>query len=115
MVKQYIQSCTVCAHSKANQHKPYGYLKQLPIPPHPWESISMDFIKQLLTSEGHMAILVIVNHLTKQSLFIPTHDSIDSLNLPSCSSPMYSQNMVCHPMSLPTGALSLSPTSSNPL
>src|SRR5258706_8996936 len=41
----------------------------------------MDFIKQLLTSEGHMAILVIVNHLTKQSLFIPTHDSIDSLEL----------------------------------
>src|SRR5258708_18920953 len=57
MVKQYIQTCTVCAHSKANQHKPYGFLKQLPIPPHPWESISMDFIKQLLTSEGHTAIL----------------------------------------------------------
>src|SRR5258708_34543403 len=32
MVKQYIQSCMVCAHSKANQHKPYGFLKQLPIP-----------------------------------------------------------------------------------
>src|SRR5260221_9308276 len=67
MVKQYIQSCTVCAHSKANQHKPYGFLKQLPIPPCPWESISMDFIKQLPTSEGHTAILVIVDCLTKQS------------------------------------------------
>src|SRR6266446_2569716 len=33
MVKQYIRSCTVCAHSKANWHKPYGFLKQLPIPP----------------------------------------------------------------------------------
>src|SRR6266478_979060 len=41
----------------------------------------MDFIEQLLASEGHMAILVIVNCLTKQSLFIPTHDSIDSLEL----------------------------------
>src|SRR5260221_573625 len=81
MVKQYIQSCTVCAHSKANQHKPYGFLKQLPVPPHPWESISMDFIKQLLTSEGHTAILVIVNCLTKQPLFIPTHDSINSPEL----------------------------------
>ncbi len=28
-----------------------------------------------------MAILVIVNHLTKQSLFIPTHNSINSLEL----------------------------------
>src|SRR5258708_279803 len=41
----------------------------------------MDFIEQLPASEGHMAILVIVDHLTKQSLFIPTHDSINSLEL----------------------------------
>src|SRR5258707_13169719 len=41
----------------------------------------MDFIEQLPASEGHTAILVIVDHLTKQSLFIPTHDSIDSLEL----------------------------------
>jgi len=41
----------------------------------------MDFIEQLLTLEGHTAILVIVDCLTKQSLFIPTHDSINSLEL----------------------------------
>ena len=41
----------------------------------------MDFIEQLLTSEGNTVILVIVDHLTKQSLFIPTHDSIDSPEL----------------------------------
>src|SRR5260221_4303920 len=41
----------------------------------------MDFIEQLLASEGHTAILVIVDCLTKQSLFIPTHDSINSLEL----------------------------------
>src|SRR5258708_33091594 len=62
-------------------NKPYGFLKQLPIPPCPWESISMDFIEQLLTLEGHTVILVIVNCLAKQSLFIPTHDSINSLEL----------------------------------
>src|SRR5258708_1333550 len=62
-------------------HKLYGFLKQLPIPPQPWESISMDFIEQLPASEEHMAILVIVDCLTKQSLFIPTHDSINSPEL----------------------------------
>src|SRR5260221_7742298 len=79
----------VCACSKANRHKPYGFLKQLPIPPRPWESISMDFIEQLPASEGHTAILVIVNHLTKQSLFIPTHDSINSAlsSYPTSSDP----------------------------
>src|SRR5258707_180730 len=75
----------------------------------------MDFIKQLPTLEGHTVILVIVNCLTKQSLFIPTHDSIDSPDSPSCSSPTYSRNMVHHPMSPPTGALSSSLTSSDPL
>src|SRR5260221_9460346 len=36
-------------------------------------------------------------------------------NSPSCSSPTYSRNMVCHPMSPPTRAWSSSLTSSNPL
>src|SRR5258708_30684348 len=44
-VKKYIQSCTTCTHSKAMRHRPYRLLKQLPVPPHPWESISMDFIE----------------------------------------------------------------------
>src|SRR5258707_8404134 len=32
-------------------------------------------------TDNHSAILVIVDHLTKQSLFIPTHDAIDSPEL----------------------------------
>src|SRR5258707_726174 len=61
--------------------KPYSLLKQLPIPSQPWESISMDFIEQLPTSEGFTVILVIVDRLTKQSLFIPTHDMVDAPQL----------------------------------
>src|SRR5258708_7133844 len=80
MVGDYIRSCTSCAHTKAMHHKPYG-LKQLPIPGQPWESISMDFIEQLPVLEGFTAILVIVDRLTKQSLFIPTHDMVDAPQL----------------------------------
>src|SRR5258708_6678486 len=81
MVGDYIRSCTSCARTKAMHHKPYGLLKQLPIPSQPWESISMDFIEQLPMSEGFTAILVIVDRLTKQSLFIPTHDMVDAPQL----------------------------------
>src|SRR5258707_988854 len=81
MVGDYIRSCTSCAHTKAMCHKPYGLLKQLPIPSQPWESILMDFIKQLPTSEGFTVILVIVDRLTKQLLFIPTHDMVDTPQL----------------------------------
>src|SRR5258708_6401102 len=81
MVKDYVRSCTSCACTKAQRHKPYGLLKQLPIPIHPWESVSMDFIEQLPASDGFTAILVVVDRLTKQSLFIPTFDTIDAPQL----------------------------------
>ena len=41
----------------------------------------MDFIKKLLSSSGFDTILVIVDWLTKQVIFIPAHDTIMSVNL----------------------------------
>jgi len=39
----------------------------------------MDFIEKLLLSSGFDTILVIVNWLTKQVIFIPVHDTIMSI------------------------------------
>ena len=80
-VKDFCKSCVTCMHSKLQWHHPYSNLKQLPIPDRPWDSISMDFIKKLPTSSGFDTILVIVDRLSKQSIFIPTHDTITSANL----------------------------------
>src|SRR5258705_7596189 len=74
MVKDYMASCATCTHMKSPRHKPYGKLKQLLIPSRPWSSILMDFIEQLPDSKGFSAILVIVNCLTKQVIFIPSHN-----------------------------------------
>jgi len=41
----------------------------------------MDFIEKLPPSSGYTSILVIVDCLSKQSLFIPTHDTITSQQL----------------------------------
>src|SRR5258705_7593692 len=81
MVKDYVASCTMCACAKSVRHKPYGKLKQLPIPSQPWSSISMDFIEQLPASENFSAILVVVNHLTKQAIFIPSYDTVNALQV----------------------------------
>src|SRR5258705_8793355 len=78
MVKDYVASCATCAHAKSPRHKPYGKLKQLPIPSRPWSSISMDFIEQLPDSKGFSAILVIVDHLTKQAIFIPCQNMLNA-------------------------------------
>ena len=59
-VKDYVKSCTTCARAKAPRHRPYGMLKQLPVPDQPWNSILMDFIKQLPSSSGFTAILVVI-------------------------------------------------------
>ena len=81
MINKYMSSCTTCTRSKTPRHKPYGLLKQLPIPIRPWNSISMDFIEQLPISNGHSSILVVVDCLTKLALFIPTNDAITSPKL----------------------------------
>ena len=77
-VKSYIKSCTTCMRSKPQRHRPYGLLKQLLSLEQPWNSISMDFIEKLPSSSGFDTILVIVNRLTKQSIFIPTVDTINA-------------------------------------
>ena|SRR5258708_2339341 len=41
----------------------------------------MDFIEQLPASEGFSAILVIVDQLTKQVIFIPSHDTVNALQV----------------------------------
>src|SRR5258707_409145 len=78
MVKDYVASCTMCAHTKSARHKPYRKLKQLPIPSRPWSSILMDFIKQLPASEDFSTILVVVDRLMKQAIFIPSHDTVNA-------------------------------------
>jgi hypothetical protein len=75
-VKDFCSSCTTCKQSKAPRHKPYGLLKQLPVPKWPWNSISMDFIEHLPNSSGHTALLVVLDRLSKQGIFIPTTDDI---------------------------------------
>ena len=41
----------------------------------------MDFIKQLPNSSSFTAILVIIDRVSKQALFVPTHDTITSPEL----------------------------------
>src|SRR5882724_9012511 len=59
----------------------FGPHRFLPIGERPWDSISMDFIEGLPLSEGRDMILVVVCHLTKMALFIPTFREIDAEDL----------------------------------
>jgi hypothetical protein len=69
-VKEFVESCNVCACAKNLCHHPHGLLQLLSIPSISWFSISMDFITDLPPSSSYDFILVAVDHLTKMVHFI---------------------------------------------
>ncbi|GJP40574.1 hypothetical protein CLOM_g238 [Closterium sp. NIES-68] len=72
-VQQFVSHCDACAHNKSDTKKPGGLLQPLEIPDEPWESVSLDFITYLpKTRDGHTAILVFVDRLTKMVHFVAT-------------------------------------------
>jgi len=75
-VNRYIQTCDTCARNKTSRHRRHGQLRPLPIPPSPWQSVSMDFIVELPPSQGYDAIYVCVDRFTKMAHFIPTNSDV---------------------------------------
>ena len=72
-VKKYVNSCDVCQRSKASTTRIAGLLQPLEIPEKKWECVSLDFITGLTpTRQGHDAILVCVDKLSKMAHFIAT-------------------------------------------
>lgn len=81
-VKAYVTTCPSCQRNKATSQKPAGLLQPLPIPADAWESISMDLITQLpITREGHDAIVVFVDRLSKMTHFAPTTTTVGAEGL----------------------------------
>ena len=75
-VKDFVRSCETCQRSKSSRTK-QGLLQPLPIPDHPWENLSMDFIMGLpKTAQGNNAVLTFVDRLTKYVHLIPTTSNI---------------------------------------
>ena len=97
-------------HAKPQHHKHYGLLKQLLILG--ILCISMDFIETLLTFSGCDEILVIVDQLTKQDIFILITIHCTSEDLALYLSFMCSPNTEFLNMSPPTAAPNLYPASS---
>jgi len=71
-IAEYVAKCDTCRRIKAEHQRQVGLLKPLDIPVWKWDNISMDFIVGLpRTQNGHDAIWVIVDRLTKVAHFIP--------------------------------------------
>jgi transposase InsO family protein len=75
-VRKYVESCESCQRNRLARHKPYGFLKNLPVPEHPSTDLSMDFIEELPLSGTFNSILVVTDRFTKRVRFIPTRTDI---------------------------------------
>ncbi|KAF8755279.1 hypothetical protein RHS01_05375 [Rhizoctonia solani] len=78
--KEWVECCPVC---QANQraHAPVISLKPLEVPPFPFHTISYDFITGFPRSNGHDAILVVIDSFSKFGHFIPTSKKVTAKGL----------------------------------
>jgi len=60
-VHRYVDHCDTCRRIKPIRHAPFGLQKPIEPPHRPWDSISMDFITGLPTSNGSDALWVIID------------------------------------------------------
>ncbi|GKD64103.1 putative reverse transcriptase domain-containing protein [Tanacetum coccineum] len=68
----YFSKCLTCAKVKAEHQRPSGLLVQPEISQWKWDNITMDFIIKLpKSSQGYDTIWVIVDRLTKSTIFVP--------------------------------------------
>jgi hypothetical protein len=78
-IKSYVQGCAMCQSTKPRTNHPKT--PYCPIPPEhpqtPFDTITLDFITKLPTSEENDTILTITNHdCSKAALFFPCKETI---------------------------------------
>ncbi|GJY63661.1 putative reverse transcriptase domain-containing protein [Tanacetum coccineum] len=75
-IATYVSKCLTCARVKAEHQRPSGLLVQPKIPQWKWDNITMDFVTKLPKSlQGHDTIWVIVDRLTKSTIFMPMRET----------------------------------------
>lgn len=71
-IKQYVQTCHVCAMAKSGRRLKVP-TQPLPVAPHPWHTVTMDLIMGLPTAaQGYDAIYVFVDKYSKMVHLAPT-------------------------------------------
>ena len=70
-VGDFVRRCLTCQQVKPEHQKPAGLLQPFKVAEWKWEHVTMDFVTHLpRTSQGHDAVWVIVDRLTKSAHFL---------------------------------------------
>nr|GFB34654.1 reverse transcriptase domain-containing protein [Tanacetum cinerariifolium] len=75
-IATYVSKCLTCVKVKAEHQKPSGLLVQPKIPEWKWDNITIDFVTKLpKSSQGYDTIWVVVDRLTKCTIFTPIRET----------------------------------------
>lgn len=80
-VLKFCQLCKSCQSIKVDRRPPQGTMIPLPVPDRPWSTIGVDFIVKLPISEGFDSVMVVVDHFSKMSHFIPAKETWSAQDL----------------------------------
>lgn len=85
-VRHYVATYVVCQRTKPRTHLPYDELASLPVPQGPFQELSLNFIVGLpnsinATSRISDSVLVIINRLTKFTIYIATISTLTTKEL----------------------------------
>ncbi|SJL14660.1 uncharacterized protein ARMOST_18125 [Armillaria ostoyae] len=70
-VEAYVKGCETCQRTKSNNQAKSALLHPNAIPTEPWTHISVDMVTGLPDSNGHDALLVVVDRFSKAIILIP--------------------------------------------
>jgi len=75
-IGQYVSTCDLCLRTKPIRQAPVGELHPLRIPDSRLDTLSVNFVVELLLSSGHDAVMTVVDLVSKRAYFILTHTMI---------------------------------------
>ena len=64
-IGQYVSTCDLCLRTKLIRQALVGELYPLRIPDSRWDTLSVDFVVELLLSSGHDAVMTVVDSVSK--------------------------------------------------
>ena len=78
IITKYVNGCVTCSTCKPTDRK-LGLYSPLPVPSHPLESVSMDFVGGLpMTKGGHDYLYVVVDKFNKMCILMPCKKQINA-------------------------------------
>jgi hypothetical protein len=75
IVTKYVKGCVMYSTCKQTNRK-LGLYSPLPVPSHPWENISMDFVREV-----HDYFYVVVDRFNKMCILMPCKKKITAKHI----------------------------------